>query len=120
MLVAHIVFALLSAVLGLIQLIQSKGTTSHKFVGRAWVVSMAWVSVSSFWLTGFAQGHRFSWLHGLSLWTLVCLVALVYCARVKNVRGHKRFALGAYIGLLSAGAAAVFMPNRLLYQWLWG
>ena len=44
----HLIGALLSLVLGGWQLIQAKGTPSHKVRGRVWLISMAVTSVSSF------------------------------------------------------------------------
>lgn len=120
MMYVHLAAALLAFVLGAAQFVRRKGTSVHKTLGRVWIVAMAVTCISSFALHGFVEGARFSWLHGLSVWTLICLLAMVYFARKKNIRRHRNFAIGAYCGLLGAGAAATLMPHRFLYQMLFG
>ena len=120
MMYLHLVAALIAFALGAVQFVRRKGTPVHKALGRVWIAAMAVTCISSFGLYGFVEGARFSWLHGLSVWTLICLGAMIYFARKKNIRRHQRFAIGAYCGLIGAGSAATLMPHRFLYQLLFG
>ncbi|HEX5613162.1 MAG TPA: hypothetical protein VFX67_10940, partial [Burkholderiales bacterium] len=58
-----------------------------------------------------------SWIHALSAWTLISLACAVYFIRRGNVRAHKGFMVGTFLGLLGAGVAAL-APGRLLLQWI--
>lgn len=118
MLTIHLVCVLLSVMLGAWQLVQAKGTSQHKTIGRMWLFCMTVASVSSFWLHG--VGYRWSWIHLLSVWTLFCLACTLYFARTKNIPRHRKFVVGAYCGLIGAGLAAVLTPGRVLNVWILG
>src|SRR5207302_4157241 len=90
-----------------------KGTAMHKALGRIWVALMLIVALSSFWLTGIRQGG-FSVIHLLSAWTLVSLALAIYFIRRGNVRAHRGFMIGTFLGLAGAGLGAL-MPGRALY-----
>lgn len=72
--------------------------------------------VSSFWI----RDGGFSWLHGLSIWTLVCLVAAIVGIRSGSVEMHRGFMVGSYLGTLIAFAFAfaALVPVRLIPQLL--
>lgn len=120
MMYMHLAAALISLALGAMQFVCRKGTRAHKTIGWIWVFAIAVACLSSFALHGFVEGTRFSWLHGLSGWTLICLFAMIYFVRKKNVRRHRNFAIGVYCGLLAAGLAATLMPHRFLYKLFFG
>lgn len=82
-------------------------------MGRAWVA----VAVSSFWIQGINQS--LSPIHILSIWTLIALAAAIYSIRRGHVRGHKRWMIGTFIGLVGAGLGAL-APGRLLSRALFG
>src|SRR5439155_25600030 len=62
----HLAAALAALLLGITVLARTKGTRSHKLLGRTWVAVMLVVALSSFWI----QRDGFSWIHLLSIWTL--------------------------------------------------
>jgi uncharacterized membrane protein len=99
--------------LGLFMLLRRKGTSSHKLLGRLWVAVMTLAAVSSFWLTGMSNG--FSIIHVLSIWTLLAMALAVYFIRKGNVKQHRRFMVGTYLGLVGAGIGAL-VPGRTLYR----
>ena len=103
---AHAVLALLSLVIGVAVLARRKGTASHKLLGRIWVASMVGVAVSSFWIFEIRRGAGPSWIHLLSIWTLVSLVLAVWFIRRGNVRAHRGFMVGTFTGLAIAGLLA--------------
>lgn len=112
--VLHLAAALPAVVLGVLQLARKKGTSSHKVLGWAWVVAMAVLAISSFWIFGLARGGGFSWIHLLSAWTLFSLATAVWFIRHGKVRAHKYFMAGTFIGLAGAGLGAL-APGRMLY-----
>ncbi|MEP0072593.1 MAG: DUF2306 domain-containing protein [Marinomonas sp.] len=118
LLTLHISAAIWAIITGTIQLTARKGTVQHKFIGYSWMLAMVIVAVSSFGISGFSPiVGPFSAIHFLSVWVLICVAASVYFARLGNIKRHKRFAKGAFFGLLGAGVGA-FAPGRLMNEWL--
>src|SRR3954467_11865001 len=113
---AHAVGATLALMLGAyVVLRRRKGDRTHRRLGRVWVISMYWVAFSSFGIQRLTPGH-FSWIHGLSAWTIVSLTVAVWAARTGRVRTHRQFVVGSYFGLVGAGIAAAAFPVRLVPQ----
>ncbi|MGF6653564.1 putative membrane protein [Paraburkholderia youngii] len=110
---AHIATAIFSVILGTAVLLAKKGTPRHKWLGRLWAVAMLATSLSSFDIRELSPGH-FSWVHGLSLLTIVSLGRAIWAIRQGSVRGHQLAMRGSLIGLVMAGIAAVATPHRLL------
>jgi uncharacterized membrane protein len=108
----HLSAALASLALGAVVLARRKGTPSHRRLGRLWVALMLVVALSSFWI-----GR--SLIHLLSAWTLVSLALAVYFIRRGNVRAHKAFMVGTFLGLAGAGLGAL-APGRALHAVLFG
>ncbi|SMC27324.1 Uncharacterized membrane protein [Andreprevotia lacus DSM 23236] len=112
----HAALAVLALLLGALQFMLHKGTRLHRRLGWVWLAAMAATALSSFGLTSLT-GH-FSAVHLLSLWVLYCLYAAVRHIRRGNVVAHRNFIVGAWLGALGAGIAAVATPGRLLHHWL--
>jgi uncharacterized membrane protein len=86
-----------------------------KLLGRSWAVLMAAVALSSFWIFEIRGGAGPSPIHLLSVWTLVSLGLAVWVIRRGNVRAHRGFMIGTFIGLAGAGIGAL-APGRALYR----
>ena len=114
MIAFHIASALLALALGALMLSLRKGTPVHRLLGRLWATVMVLVAVSSFWIMEIRDGAGFSVIHLLSAWTLVALALAVWFIRRGNVRAHKGFMIGTYLGLVGAGLGAL-APGRTLY-----
>ena len=110
----HLCAVLPALVLGVVQLATPKGTRLHKDLGWFWVAAMAIAAISSFWILGLSKAGGFSVIHLLSLWTLVSLGCALWFIRRGNVRAHKRFMIGTFLGLAGAGLGAL-APGRTLY-----
>ena len=67
----HAAFATVALILGGLQMARRKGGRFHRLTGRAYLAAMALAALSSFFLTSMTGG--FSFLHILSVWTLVTL-----------------------------------------------
>jgi len=115
--VLHLGAALLALAIGTLNLARPKGTRSHRALGWLWVALMATAAISSFWIFGLRQGAGPSLVHLLSAWTLVALVCAIVAIRRGNVRAHKAFMIGTFVGLLGAGVGAL-APGRLLARLL--
>jgi uncharacterized membrane protein len=111
----HAALAVAALALGAAVLARPKGTASHKLLGRSWAVLMAAVALSSFWIFEIRGGAGPSPIHLLSVWTLVSLGLAVWFIRRGNVRAHRGFMIGTFIGLAGAGIGTL-APRRALYR----
>jgi uncharacterized membrane protein len=113
---AHAAGATLAVLLGGYNLwLSRKGDLLHRRIGRIWFVDMYWVAFSSFGIKRLNPGH-FSWIHGLSAWTILSLTIALWAAATHRITTHKQWVAGSYFGLLGAGIAAVAFPQRLVPQ----
>tara|TARA_A100001037_G_C15012909_1_gene572589 strand:- start:128 stop:496 length:369 start_codon:yes stop_codon:yes gene_type:complete len=111
---SHILMAILAVFLGLRNIISKKGNYTHKVVGWIWVIAMTYVSISSFWIKSLNEG-KYSLIHLLSIWVLICLVLGIYFIRKKKRKLHYAFMIGNYIGLVIAGVFTL-LPGRFFDQ----
>ena len=115
----HLVIAILAFLLGGYQLLVRKGTIRHKIIGRIWVLLIAVICVTSFWIKeimpdGYFGGY--SPIHLLSIFALSQIFLGVYFARTGNILAHNRCMTYTYIGGLLIAGAFTFAPGRLLYK----
>ncbi|GAA1312053.1 DUF2306 domain-containing protein [Brachybacterium tyrofermentans] len=110
----HALAALYVLLLGPLQILRRRRDRAHRMLGTTWVVAMLVVCGSSFGI----MPDGFSWLHGLSLWTLLCMVLAIAAIRRGNVPTHRGFMVGSYLGTLTAFAFAALVPTRLIPQLL--
>ncbi len=114
----HAFAALMSLLLGGWQLfLSTKGSPLHRFVGRVWVPLMLYVSVTSFWIREI-RDDRFSFLHILSIVTIVSVSLGVFEVRRGNVKGHIGNMIGSWVGLCFAFVFAVAIPQRHIPQFV--
>ncbi|MHC2578608.1 putative membrane protein [Bradyrhizobium diazoefficiens] len=81
----HAFAAMAAFVLGLVQFAAPKGTLPHRTIGWIWVVLMAVVAASSFWIHQSRLIGPFSPIHVLSIFTLVVLPLAVWRAHAHRV-----------------------------------
>ncbi len=115
----HTVVALTALGLGIFILLRPKGTATHKLTGRIWVAAMAITAVTSFWIQELREGAGFSWIHILSIVTLIGLARAIYAIRHGNVKSHQRVMISVFAGVMIAGAFTL-LPNRILGGWIFG
>ena len=114
LLISHVVAALTSVVLGGYQLWRRpRGDARHRLLGRVWAVLLLWTAITSFWIRDINEG-AFSWLHVLSVVTLVTVTLGVVNARRGNVRAHRGNMVGSWLGAVGAMLAAIAIPGRMI------
>ncbi|MCR9186021.1 MAG: DUF2306 domain-containing protein [Halieaceae bacterium] len=114
----HLTAALWVLAIGGLQLAATKGTPRHRFVGWSWMAAMIVAAISSFWLTNPGNGFLgYGPIHLLSIWVMICVVVSVGAVRRGNIRRHRGFAVGAYLGTVGAAIGALAMPGRLLHSY---
>ncbi|SLN38873.1 DUF2306 domain-containing protein [Pseudooctadecabacter jejudonensis] len=112
----HAASALVALVLGPVALYGQRRAGLHKTVGYVWVLAMASVSLSAFFIHSFAVIGPFSPLHGFAVVTLVSLWLGIGHARRGDITAHRAVFGNLYrFGLVLAGLAN-FMPGRTSNQ----
>lgn len=114
LLLVHLAAALLSLALGPINILRRRRDRTHRMVGRTWVAAMVVTCLTSFGLRGANGGY--SWLHGLSVFTLVTVTLGVVAIRRGNRRGHVGNMVGSLIGIWIAFLFAALVPDRTIAQ----
>lgn len=115
----HIAAAVSAFVIGLVILLQPKGSPLHKTLGWAWVIAMGATAISSFFITGL-NGNSLSIIHLISGWTVVALPLGIYAIRNKQVLMHKRAMTSLFVGGLVIAGLFTFIPGRVMYQLFFG
>ena len=116
MILIHLGAALTALVLGIAVFLRRKGNLAHRVLGRTWVGLMLVTAISTYWIR---SGGNFSWIHGLSVISLVALSFAVYFAMTGNIRRHQRIMKGVFFGALVIAGAFTLLPARLLGHALW-
>ena len=81
----HAMVAMAAIIIGGLQLYLKKGTPLHKFMGRIWIGLMLIVSFTSFFIHKLNLWGKYSPIHLLSIWVIICVVLGVYFARTGNI-----------------------------------
>jgi uncharacterized membrane protein len=111
---AHAVAATLAVVLGGVQLLRRRfGDRLHRWNGRVWVALELFVAGSSFWIRGISPG-RFSWIHILSVVTIVSITAALVAIRRGDRTTHAISMTSTYAGMIGALVGVVAVPTRLV------
>ena len=108
----HLATALLALGLGTANLVLAKGTPRHRVFGAVWIAAMLCVTVSSFWIRELNDGEL-SWIHGLTVWTLISMGTAVWAIRTGRGGVHAGFMIGTMVGAFAAGAGAL-APGRFI------
>jgi len=108
----HFLAAVLAIVLGLINLVSEKGTFQHQIIGWFWLIIMIFVTISSLWIREINEGD-FSWIHLLTIWTIISMGIAIINIKKGNIRTHAGFMVGTMVGAVIAGGFAM-MPGRFI------
>ena len=112
----HLGAAIAALVLGIAVFLRRKGNFSHRLLGRTWVGLMLVTAISTWWIRG---SGSFSWIHGLSVISVVALAWAVYFAVTGNIRRHERIMKAVFFAGLIVAGVFTLLPQRLLGHALW-
>jgi uncharacterized membrane protein len=115
----HVAGALSAFGIGTALMMGVKGRGLHKRLGYAWIVAMAVTAISSFFLTGL-NGNQFSWIHGLSAWTIIGLPMGLAAARRKDIAAHRKQMTGMFTGGMLVAGLFTFLPGRMMWSIFFG
>ena len=110
-------------VIGSYLLLNRKGTSVHKFLGKIYMGLMlftAFITLFMEALVGPKFLNHFGFLHLLSLFVLYTVPTAYRAIRVGNIKLHKRKMVGLYVGALLVAGAFTLSPGRLIHTWLFG
>lgn len=116
----HAVAALGAFGLGVVQLAAPKGTLPHRTLGYLWVALTLVVATSSFGITGIDRSGRYSWIHLLSVLTLVLLPLAVLAARRHHVDRHRKAMTALFAGALVIAGLFTLLPGRIMHRVVFG
>ena len=116
----HAFAAMTAFVLGLVQFAAPKGTLPHRAIGWIWVVLMASVAVSSFWIHEIKLVGPWSPIHLLSLFTLAMLPLAVWRAHTHRVVDHRRAMISIFSGALVVAGLFTLLPGRIMHTVVFG
>ena len=116
----HAIAAIAALVLGAVQFLRPKGTGPHRLIGWFYVLAMAFVAGSSFFIHTICQAGGFSVIHLLSAVTLIALPRLVILARRHRIAAHRRLAIMLYVFALLLAGAFTLVPGRLMHDVVFG
>jgi uncharacterized membrane protein len=116
----HAFAAMAAFALGIVQFTAPKGTLPHRTLGWIWVILMAVVAISSFWIHQIRLVGPWSPIHLLSIFTPIMLVVGVLYARRHNVRGHKVTMISIFAGALAVAGLFTFVPGRIMHAVVFG
>ena len=100
-------------------LLRPRGTRSHRRLGWLWVAAMFLTALLSLFVRNANHGG-FSFIHILSVWTLIQVPILAWSARTHNVKRHRGAVRGMVTGALLIAGFFTFPFDRLLGHWLFG
>lgn len=119
----HLATIVPAFLLGSVLLASRKGTSDHRLLGKIYLILM--LITGGITLLMPAQvgpqllGH-FGFIHAFSLLTLYSAPAAYFAARHGNIRAHRGYMIGLYIGGILIAGAFAFAPGRMLHHLLFG
>lgn len=116
----HAFAAMAAFVLGLVQFAAPKGTLPHRTIGWIWVVLMAVVAASSFWIHQSRLIGPFSPIHVLSIFTLAVLPLAVWRAHAHRVADHGLMMIFILAGALVVAGLFTLLPGRIMHRVVFG
>jgi uncharacterized membrane protein len=116
----HAFAAMTAFALGLVQFAAPKGTLPHRTIGWIWVLLIAVVAISSFWINTIRLVGPFSPIHLLSIFTLIVLPIGVWRAHKHRVADHRRIMMMIFGGALVIAGLFTFVPGRIMHAVVFG
>jgi len=112
----HVAAAVLALALGLYQFLSRKGSFPHRIVGWVWVVLLAALCISSFFIPGSWHIGPISVFHVLSIYTLWALYKGAKAARDGEVADHKSYMAWLFGLSVVLSAVIAVASGGVLYQ----
>ncbi len=115
----HLALIAVALTLTPVMLLRRRGDQMHRRLGWLWAGSMFLTALVSFDIR-LTNAGEFSFIHLLSIFTVIQAPIIVWSARTHNIVRHRRAVRGMVTGALLIAGFFTFPFNRLLGQWLFG
>jgi uncharacterized membrane protein len=102
-----------------VMLLRTRGDKWHRLLGFIWLSTMFLTALISFDIRLIGQG-RFSFIHILSLWTLIQVPLIFWHAKNHRIDRHRTAVRGMVLGALLIAGFFTFPFGWLLGSWLFG
>jgi uncharacterized membrane protein len=116
----HAFSAMAAFALGVVQFAAPKGRLQHRALGWIWVLLMAAVAASSFWIHQIRLLGPWSPIHLLSIFTLTMLPLAVWRAHTHRVADHRRIMILLFTGALVVAGLFTLLPGRIMHAVVFG
>ena len=116
---AHILTILVALTLTPVMLLRRRGDRPHRLLGWIWSCALFLTAAISFWVRELNPGG-FSFIHLLSLLTIVQVPLIVFYARRHDWKRHRTAVRGMVTGALLVAGFFTFPFGRLMGTWLFG
>lgn len=117
---AHAVMALCALVLGIWQLTQAKGTTTHRILGWLWVALMAGTASTALFIHDIRLVGPFSPIHLLVPVVFYSLWVGLRAIRRGDIDAHRRAMRNLFYQALILAGVFTLLPGRVMYRMLFG
>jgi uncharacterized membrane protein len=114
----HVAAALGALMLGATQFATRPGSRLHRRMGYGWVALILVVTVSSFFISANPVIGRLSWIHGLSLFTTIAVLAGLAAAMTGRKRAHEAFMKNIFWFALVVTGLFTLLPGRLMHAFV--
>ena len=121
--IVHLTTVLPAFLIGTYLLLNPKGTPRHKSLGAIYMLLMMITAGLTLFMpakVGPTLLNHFGWLHLLSGLVIYSVPAALFAARNGNIRAHRLFMLGLYLGGIIVAGSFAFAPGRMLNIWITG
>lgn len=116
----HALAAVGALLLGLVQFATPRGSRLHRALGYGWVSLMLVTTLSSFLISANPIVGRFSWIHGLSVFTTIMLVVAIVMARRGRIEAHRAIMINLFLFALVLTGAFTLLPGRVMHAVFFG
>lgn len=113
----HLATIVTAVALTPVMLLRKRGDRMHRQIGTLWVVAMFLTALLSFGIRTNPTG-AFSFIHILSVWTIIQVPIIWWSARTHKVVRHRRAVRGMVFGALLIAGFFTFPFDRMLGRWL--
>jgi uncharacterized membrane protein len=114
---AHLATILVALVLTPVMLLRRRGDRRHRVLGWVWAAALFGTAFISLFVKVLNPGH-FSYIHLLSILTIVQVPLIVLYARRHDHKRHRQAVRGMVIGALLVAGFFTLPFGRLLGHWL--
>ncbi len=115
----HLATIAVALLLTPVMLLRRRGDRLHRQLGWIWSLSLFGTALGSLFIRIINHG-QFSFIHLLSILTILQVPIIVWSARHHQIARHRRAVRGMVLGALLIAGFFTFPFNRLLGHWLFG